>query len=541
MEATVEDPHATQAAPPAKMKSSITTMLSDSQYTRSFYNIFAAVPRVARAEAESAPIETLPVPWGADFALQACLIGLWSLVSAYLLATLIVIVVTLADVAGGSCGQPFWKISPDEACSQMFYKALMFGIDRRCYTDKPAAMSQDDFKAVCGKPWSIIGGIISFVLWTCYRVYVNVGHIPVKVHFHDAFFIVETWSGQHFEGTFYADVTAAKLGLTGLKISTDARFELQAGGADDDDGDGDDNCDCDCTGKKKKGKTLKIKGKQELQVIAGNGNQQKSFVAVFSKYLPVIETGSNAGMAAVQQTRTSIMEGRVQQILDARRSDATTYKAVRMPATADLYTTIIVVVLCSLFVLYCSGTFFKFIDWARRNGEKQCVDPKRPGADMCEAKRIFIPIDVPIVNASDYINVVLVILGMIAIPSAYVASMATEYRFHNSGLMQEVLFAGLKKSQTNKMVFPDDIEKMEKINGSLERYVKMDVRTHYLITDFICGGSFSITAKFMRKSLQLTLVDARCAACCGQRQKAVEHEENLSSLLDKFKSGLLTQ
>jgi hypothetical protein len=521
-----EDPEQVpqEAAEPQlqKMKSSLTTMLANTDETRGFHDIFAAVPRVPKGEPESAPIETLPVPWGVDFGIQVCVIALQAIVIAYLWSVLISIVATVADVLGGSCEQDSWKIPSDEACSQLFRNALLFGIEWRCYRDKPTAMIQDDFEKICGEPWTMIIGLVIFVGYAVYSVYNSVGKIPVKVHFHPDFFTVESWSGKNFEGTFYADVTGARNGLTGLSVSTKAKFRLQAGGEDEND-------------KNKKGKTLHIEGNKVLKVISGHGVAQKTFAAAFSKYLKVPVVGGDASVTAVQSSEKSILEGRVKDILNARKGDANT-QAVRMPKTADLITTLVIVVIMVLVVWYIIATISTLIGWAINKAQNKCLDPKRPDEDMCAVWRIFVPIDVPIVNASNYINLILVIVGIVFYPTYIIAEMEMEYRFHNKTLMQEVRFAGLE-CQTNKMVFSDDVVSMEKINGSLEKYIKVGVRTHYTIKGGI-SQAFTISAMFMSKDVKMTLVDPSCAACCGQTQKATDHTENLVSSLREFKPDL---
>jgi len=510
-----------QAAP--RLKSVLTQMLSDNTETRGFHDIFASVPRVVKGSPESAPIETVLVPWGSDFCLRACFIFLQAVCTAYLGSVALGIVSTIADVAGGSCGQDVWMVPADEACSQLFQNVLVLRIELRCLGDKPSGMPQKNFDEACGARWPMFISLGFVLAWGAWMVYDRMMKLPVKVHFHQDFFTVESWNGKNFEGAFYADVTAAKLGFFGFTLSTRAKMRLQAGGADEDD--------------KKAGKTLHIKGARTVKLLAGHGDARKSFIASFLKYTPVsIEGFGKDATASSTSARTSILEGRIQEILKARLSDANTYKAVRMPTTADLISTVVIIFVLVLIAWYLFSIISNFVGWAIDKGQNKCLDPMRPDADMCAWWRIFVPVSVPLVNASDYINLVVVIIGALATPTIIVAQLPMEYRFHNNGLMQEVLFAGLEL-QTNKMVFTDDVESMEKVDGSLEKYIKLCVRTHYTIK----GGQsdFTISAKFMPGEVKATLVDPSCAACCGQRQRATAHEENLISSLRDFKPGKL--
>jgi len=161
--------------------------------------------------------------------------------------------------------------------------------------------------------------------------------------------------------------------------------------------------------------------------------------------------------------------------------------------------------------------------------------------------RLFSPVDLPIVNVSDYINVILLPVFVIGFVAYAVVGVDREYRFHKKtgqdqqygpfGVMQQVLLAGLE-CQDNKMIFPDDVESMERVDG-FDKYVRMQVRAHYVVSGGI-SQPFSISAFFMSKKVKLQLVDPTCAACGGQRQQATEFWDKLSSL-NKFKPGLLAQ
>jgi len=294
----------------------------------------------------------------------------------------------------------------------------------------------------------------------------------------------------------------------------------------------------------KKGKTLKVQGESYIYVLSGHGAAQSRFLQDFAQNLPVRIEGFSAEAAMVEQPENqrlaSLFDGRLGEILKARSSDSsetTEYDSVRKPMSCDFVTEFVfvcVMILCAWYVFATLGTL---MSWAVRRGTQKCTDPLKPGEDMCEVWRIFVPISTPIANPSDYLNVVLIVCGFIAVPLWYISSMKMEHRFHKNGVMQEVLLAGWE-SQSNTMVFSSDVEGLELVDGSMEKYLKMQVKAFYSIKGGI-KKPLNLTANFAPTDLKLTLQDRQCASCSGHGQAAAAHWDGLLKLADEFKPGLL--
>jgi hypothetical protein len=301
---------------------------------------------------------------------------------------------------------------------------------------------------------------------------------------------------------------------------------LAAGGADE---------------KEKKGKTLTVQGESTFKVLSGHGASQRQFLGEVAKHLPVriegFDNGAQPHEAGYQnQTTISMLDGRFKDILEARRSASSERDSLRKPFTCDLVTELVLVFLVILIGWYCIAVISTFIGWAFRRGAGQCMHPMKPG-DMCATWRIFVPMDVPIMYPSDYLNVLFLVCGFLALPLGYlVYFVPMEYRFHKNGIMQEVLFGGWE-FQDNTMVFPSDVETVELVDSSFEgKYVKVAVKACYVIQAGI-SKPFKIKACFVPKELKLNLVDVSCASCTGQGAQATDYRERMFQLINKFKPG----
>merc|ERR1711988_1547579 len=103
--------------------------------------------------------------------------------------------------------------------------------------------------------------------------------------------------------------------------------------------------------------------------------------------------------------------------------------------------------------------------------------------------------------------------------------------------MQELRVAG-REMQDNNVVFRDDVESLDHINGSMEKYVKMHVNTYYTIK-YGLTKPVVVTAKFMEDDLKLPIVDPECASCSGHKEQASAYEEFLFQALRDFTPGML--
>mmetsp|Transcript_17819 Transcript_17819/g.41778 ORF Transcript_17819/g.41778 Transcript_17819/m.41778 type:complete len:531 (+) Transcript_17819:79-1671(+) len=512
-----------------RAKSLLTGMLAESPETCSFHDVFAAVPRSAGGDPESVPVATMPVPKGHDFALRAAATCVNTLVVAYVLSVGIGIISALANMAGGSCGQDVWRTETSEACSALMTNSLALSLELRCHGAKPAVMSQEDFDEVCSID-ALVGTIVTLILTFAYVVKTiasEVGKMPSKVTFHHNLFAVESVSGKMFECSFYADVTSAKITFRGLSLGTKAGVNLAAGGADEKAGD-----------KFKDGKVLKVQADSYITMPCGSGTAREQFLQEFAKRLPVSIEGFGGQPMDIQpesQGDASLLGGRLGDITKARKADA--YESVRKPVSCDLLTEFVAVVLMVLVAWYVFATISTLIGWAIKRGTNDCLDPMKPDEDMCAVWRIFVPISVPIVNPSDYINLVILVCVLVMTPLWYIAHLPVEQRFHKNGVLQEVLLVG-QEFQINAMIFPSDVEALELVDGSMEKYVKMKVKAYYTIENGI-SKPFTVVAKFVTKELKLGLVDGDCASCSGHRPQAIAHRERLFQLLEEFKPGLL--
>lgn len=504
-------------------------MLADNVKTERFHAIFKGVPRKAKAEPEARPIETICTTSGLDFYIKVFITGVQGFIVAYIMVVGIGFIFALINMATGSCGQDTWKTDASEACNKMITNTLALSLELRCFADKPPNMLQKDFDETCGIPWGMLVGVGILIGVMTSTVSKLVMALPVKANFHEDFFTVESWSGKKFEASFYADVTHARTSSFGLKITTKAKASLNAGGADD---------------KKSYGKTLNIAGDSIILVVAGHGASGKKNYETFEKYLPLSINGFSDGQAAkvgsaAPRSSSSLFDGRLQEILDVRKADAKCFQTARIPVTADLFIELAITVLFVLIAWYVFSRIPTFFFWAMTKGQNKCTDPMRPDADMCAVYRIFLPVDVPLVNASDYINIVLAVIGILAVPAYMVVNKDMEYRLHQSGAMQDLPLGGWEWQNSN-ITFPEDVEGSEILWGNLEKVLKIELKACYSITQGI-SKPFSITANFRPKAYKMSFIDpGPCgAAMCGQRQVAEEYKEKLIALVDEFKPNSL--
>merc|ERR1712117_146362 len=157
--------------------------------------------------------------------------------------------------------------------------------------------------------------------------------------------------------------------------------------------------------------------------------------------------------------------------------------------------------------------------------------------DMCAIGRALVPWSVPNVNAPEWISSLLFTFGTIAFFLYQFSTMPAEIRFHNNGVVQEVLFAGWSWLDS-KMVFAEDITTWEVVSSCCEKCVKMKVKASYVIKKGL-GKPFEIQAVFVNQKMKLELVDKSLASRSGHGEKAALHREKLVELVQKFKAGFL--
>jgi len=509
------------------MKSGLTLMLAENPETSRCHDIFTSVPRSVGGTPENTPIATLPVPMDRGFFIHATLLAFATIIFAYVCTVGIGLVFALANMIGGSCGQETWKTDSDTACTALITNSVALSIELRCHAAKPEDMLQEDFDGACGSD-ALIGFLITLALTSgavVKSLWYALGKMPSKVIFYDNLFVVQSQSGKLFTCSFYADVTSARSTLLALEIGTKAKVKVEAGGGDNDE---------------KQGKTLTIEGESTVSVLSGHGASRQQFLEEFAKHLPVGIEGFTTGAVPQSRSTTSMLDGRLKDVLKARggkSSEPTEYDSVRKPITCDFLTELIIVYMIMALAWYAFATVSTLIEWATKRGLGKCLDPLKPGEDMCAVWRIFVPISVPITNPSDYLNLVILVCIFIGAPLVYLAIIPVEYRFHKNSVMQEVLFAKWEYLD-NTMVFPSDIEALELVDGSMEKYVKVKTKAHYIIKQGI-SKPFKITAKFVPTDLKLMLVDDRCASCSGQGPQATSHREQMFGLLHQFKPGFL--
>lgn len=502
-------------------KSTLTTMLAESPETSRIHDIFAAVPRKLGGERESSPLETLQVPRGADFYWVFISTAVITLCISYVCMVGLGLIFTWINMMSGSCGQEKWGLALDDegACNQLVTNSLAFSIELRCLSEKPANMTMNDFDGVCGSDaW--IGAIICVTLMTLQTIQAvrkELGKLPSQVYLYEHFFVVESWNRKFFTGSFYGDVTSAKTGRMGLDIITIARFDLRAGGEDESD---------------KKGNTLKVVGNGSVSVLAGHGKEQEHFLEALGKHLPTKIEGYEGATKSPQEGALSLITGNFDTILKARKGELESV-SIQKPFTCDFATDGVVITLFVLVGWYVLTTLQKSIGWAIGRSQGKCDDPLRPGVDLCAVWRIFVPLEHPLVQASDYIGVVLLVCFVIGVPAYFIFSMPKEYKFHQEALLQECRLAGWE-SQDSKIVFASDIKGLEMVDGSLEKYVKVQTKAVYTIR----GGlqkPFEIDAEYAPAftEVKVGVVDVRCASCSGHRQEAIAYR---SSLIESFKT-----
>jgi len=517
------------AANEASAKSALTTMLAENPETSRIHEIFGAVPRKPGGEREHPPLETLQVPRGTDFYLNFGMTAAVSLITAYFFTVGIGLVMTLVNMMGGTCGQEIWMQDSDIACPQMLVNNMALSIELRCYGERPANMTADTFDSACGGgAW--IEAIIAMSLAAMYA-YGNMksalGKLPSQVLLYEHYFVLESWNRERFTGCFYGDVTSAKVGMTGLEIATKAKCELHAGGEDE--------------SQKKKGRTLNVTGDGAVSVLAGHGAEQKAFVEAFAKHLPIKIEGYDGAAKAPQEGALSLLEGNFGTILKARKGTLGETVSIRKPFSCDFASEAIIIALIVVGCWYFMATFSKCIGWAIGKATGKCIDPMRPGVDLCAVWRIFMPLDIPLVNASDYINIVLLICTLIGLPAYSICTMPKEYKFHSQTLLEECLLAGWE-SQEATMVFASDIQGAELYDGSLEKYVTIQTKAVYTVTG---GVEKPVTIKAVYSpgeaaKVKVGIVDASCASCSGQGDQARAYRSSIVENVNKLKPGCLS-
>lgn len=511
-----------EAAGPVSL---LTVLLAESPESRAFHGVFVAVPRCAGGTPESRPAARLKIPRGSDFMLRAVLTGVIALMVSYVITVGIGVIASLANMAGSSCGQEVWKTSADEACNAAMMNSVVLSLELRCQADRPAAMLQKDFDEACGAA-SLVGFIMTVIITfaiVAHTISKKVGKMPSKVAFHKDLFAVESLSGKRFECSFYADVTSAKVSYWGLSLSTKARANVHAGGMDGTNGD-----------KFTDGRVLKLKGDSSITIPCGTGTARGKLLQEFAKRLPVSIDGFG-GQPSGEQGGASLLDGRLGVIARARKAD--TYESVRKPLSCDFLTEFIFVAVMILVGWYVFATISTLIGWSITKGTGKCLDPLKPDEDMCAVWRIFVPISVPITNPSDYINVVVLVCGLVLALLWYLAHMAVEQRLHPDGILQEVPLAR-QEFQKNTMIFASDVEAIELVEDSFEKCVKVNVKAFYTIENGI-SRPFTVAASFVKKEIKFGLIDADCASCSGHKPQALAHREKLFELLEKLKPGML--
>ena len=233
---------------------------------------------------------------------------------------------------------------------------------------------------------------------------------------------------------------------------------------------------------------------------------------------------------------TSLLDGRLGNILKARRGEGEPER-VRKPISCDLYTEVLFIVLMVAIGCYCLAVLMNIFGWAMATGRGKCTHDMKPGVDLCDFVRVFSPIELPLVTVQEYINVGIFVASCAVYPLWTFMNMPFEYRFHQKDVVEEVLFAGWQ-SQASTMVVQGDIEAMEMVWGTMEKYIRATVRAIYIVKQGI-AKPFEVTARFAQTDMKIGLVDNDCASCSGHRAKALSYKESIVRALNETKPGHL--
>lgn len=283
-----------------------------------------------------------------------------------------------------------------------------------------------------------------------------------------------------------------------------------------------------------------------MSVLAGSSEAKCSFLQEFAKRLPVsiegfdgvaeVDGATEARASASSASCTSLLEGRLGSLLAARRGEGDRTTA-RKPISCDFYVEVLFIVLIAAVGYYCFSVLTNIIGWAMATGRGKCSHEMKPDVDLCDFVRVFSPIELPLVAVEEYVNIAGLAVACIVYPIWTFMNLPFEYRFHGE-VVEELLFAGWE-SQASTMIFQGDIEGLELVWGSLEKYIKAKISAIYTVKQGVTKP-FEITAKFSpQMEMKIGLVDNDCASCSGHGTKALSYKESVMRALNAAKPGLL--
>ena len=176
--------------------------------------------------------------------------------------------------------------------------------------------------------------------------------------------------------------------------------------------------------------------------------------------------------------------------------------------------------------------------WGMATGRGKCTHEMKPNLDLCDFVNVFSPVEFPLVTVDDFVNMGGLVLACIAYPIWVFMNMPFEYRFHEKEVVEEVLFAGWQ-SQASTMVVQTDIDTLELVWGTFEKYVWVETNAIYKVKQGVTKP-FEVTARFAPGlEMKIGLVDSGCASCSGHGKKSISYKDSIMSALNETKPGLL--
>jgi hypothetical protein len=264
-------------------------------------------------------------------------------------------------------------------------------------------------------------------------------------------------------------------------------------------------------------------------VSAGSGKVQEKFLGEIASKLPIPIVGVQIVFDVGPAPQASLLDGRIQDILDTRTT--TEYQKVRKPFTSNFILEVAITGLIFFVVWYVVSRIFGIPEWAIRKGQGKCVDADRPGVDTCGLDLFFIPFAFPLIKVSDYIWLVLMILGFLAVVAYTAIQMPREYRTFPSGFLEEIPW-GEQEWQNVRVVAQDDISAIEQVSDFGDKVLKVSASSFYQVSGGI-KSPFSLTATFKEAPTKIRLFDK----CYGKA--AQKFNEGIVTTLREFRPGLL--
>lgn len=279
---------------------------------------------------------------------------------------------------------------------------------------------------------------------------------------------------------------------------------------------------------------MTIQGDVKTTITCEDGEKKKLFLEKVATRLPVEIQGSDAVVQVCSKSE-SLLSGRVQQVLDMRKSSQDEH-VLAIPKTCDMTSEFILTVGFFLTIWYVFQLLPSTIDWAIRKASDQCGDIMTEDVDYCDPVTIFTPIQT-LQNPSDYVGLILLIFVPISVIFTITWTMDRHYHFGKNAIWSSP--RPMHESQQITAMFKDEISSVSLLDSSWEKGLML---RSCVVCDLTNGikKPFCLTMKFkddIKKTLRI--VDADCASCSGQKGVSVEYNKALRAAVEEMLPGML--